>query len=263
MMQFSDLPFEVKCKIFVYIEPNEFVEVCSVSKDWNRAVNDSMVWIERLKKNNIYCKPDVLHFILFDRKEMVSFYSLQRKSNLLKNVNLAGKLRDNPTREENFAPKFDDWQDYSGDWKIERHVGCNDWPLEAGSVNYNAVTSHMRCKRCQEIDLSKWYPNIVSLLSNGFKIRVYWHVWVAARYDCHSYYEAKLRFSGPNGDEYIDLASAELAAGREWKKLTATCDLEMKKSTLLYFDYGIDRKYWAGHYGAKILNPTITVRIVK
>ena len=29
-----------------------------------------------------------------------------------------------------------------------------------------------------------------------------------------------------------------------------------------YFEYGQDRQYWAGHYGVKILNPTITAKIV-
>ena len=94
MIQFGDLPLELKCKIFSHVEPYEFAEVCRVCKDWNRAVNDTATWVCRLEENNIYCGPDVLHFILFDRKEMMGFYLLQRKKNLLKNINLSDNIPD-------------------------------------------------------------------------------------------------------------------------------------------------------------------------
>ena len=268
MASFMDLPYEVQCKIFLLIVPEDFSTVCSVSKHWNCAMNDSITWIGRLKEVNIHSAPDVLHFILFDRKEMISYYQLQCKSNLLRNINMdVGKA--DLTEEENFNPNPKYWDYHRGDWKIERHRGCDPFPAEARFARYNCVTSYSSCLRHQKIDLSKWYPNIANLITNGFKVRVYWTVWIAARYDCHSKYRAFIlygaggRKSDENNCENIPLGNENIPAGRKWLKLSKTIDLNPSKGTVFwYYESAQDGKFWAGHYGAKILNPTIAVRII-
>ena len=107
------------------------------------------------------------------------------------------------TGEENFNPNPKYWDYHRGDWKIERHRGCDPFPAEARFARYNCVTSYSSCLRHQKIDLSKWYPNIANLITNGFKVRVYWTVWIAARYDCHSKYRAFILYGagGRKSDE--------------------------------------------------------------
>ena len=272
MLTFKDLPYELQCKIFQFIGPTDFSNVCSVSKYWNGAMNDSITWIGRLKENNMHSEPDILHYILFDRKEMMNYYLLQRKTNLLKNINMddgQGTL----SGRENFPPNYEHWDYYHGDWRIERHIGCDPFPPEAGIAAYNTVTSYFSCSRKQKIDLTKWYPNIGNLIKSGFAVRLHWNVWIAARYDCHSIYSAYIMYGDVNdsdddcddGDdsERILLGKRDLPAGRKWTKLSSSVDLDPSKGTSFsYFESGQDSKFWAGHYGAKILNPTINVRII-
>ena len=281
MPDFRDLPYELQCEIFGYVDLADLSEVCCVCNSWNRAINDSNTWINRLKKKNIHVEPGILHFILFDRKEMMAFYLLQSKTNLLRNVNFddgIGDLRGN----ENFPPNFDHWHYHHGNWRIERHIGCDPFPAEATNAKYNAVTTYFSCERKQKIDLSKWYPNIENLLTNEYHVRLDWNVWIAARYDCHSIYRAYILFEDQESNaQWNDMSNDEsddeeeesgkkillgkhnIPAGRKWIKLSSTIDLDPTKGTsFTYYEAGQDSKFWAGHYGSKILNPTITVRIL-
>ncbi|KAL5265949.1 hypothetical protein ACHWQZ_G006554 [Mnemiopsis leidyi] len=275
MLDFEDLPYELQCEVFKYVDLKDFSNACCVCNSWNKAMNDSNTWIGRLMKKNIHVEPGILHYILFDRKEMMNFYILQSKSNLLKNVNFDDGKGD-LSGGENFPPNFDHWHYHHGNWRIERHVGCDPFPSEAICAKYNAVTTYFSCERKQKIDLSKWYPNIGVLLTNGYHVRLYWKVWIAARYDCHSIYQAFILFENRNAEledisnddteennNKIRLAKHNIPAGKKWIKLCSTLDLDPSKGTsFTYYEAGQDSKFWAGHYGSKILNPTITVRIV-
>ena len=105
-------------------------------------------------------------------------------------------------------------------------------------------------------------------------MRLDWNVWIAARYDCHSIYRAYILFEdqesnaqwndmSDDDDKKILLGKHNIPAGRKWIKLSSTVDLDPAKGTAFtYYEAGQDSKFWAGHYGSKILNPTITVRIL-
>jgi hypothetical protein len=273
MLSFHDLPYELQSKIFRYVEPVDFSNVCRVSKYWNAAMNDSTTWMGRLKDKNIYCEPDILHHILFDRREMINYYLLHGKTNLLKNINFDDGVAKDLSGSENFVPSYEHWDEFIGDWRIERHIGCDPYPAETNIAAYNTVTTYFSCSRRQKIDLSKWYPNIENLIQSGFKVRLYWHVWIAARYDCKSMYRAYIMYDDLHEDlvhndevnsDKILLGKKDLPAGREWVRLSSTLDLDPSKgSSFSYYDAGQDGQYWRGHYGVKVLNPTICVRIIR
>ena len=216
-----------------------------------------------MHSEGIYCGPDVLYHILMNQKDMIDYYRLNSKKNFLKNPNCdEGKAITFPTSGYE-SPKTTGWIcGHGGDWKLEKHIGCDSYPPDAGNPQCNLVSSYMSCDRRQEIDLSEYFPKIGELISNGFSVKLLWQVWVAPRYDCKSKFSAKLDIS----DKTIKLREINLEAGRQWVELTEEVDITKLlrgKTMFTYTETAKDRQYWAGHYGAKVLSPSIRVRIGK
>ena len=260
--KFDELPDEVKCKVFSYVDLADFPNVACVCRSWSLILNDSVTWTIKLENSNVYAGSDILYHLLMNSQFMRNYFILNSKSNFLKNVNMdKGQENWGSSREkkESHAPVTIGW-DISGDWMIENHVGCDPFPVEAGPASNNTVTSYQRCIRRQEVCLSGYMPNISALGHDGFKVRVFWSVWVAPRYDCGSKYSAYLKTKGVK----IVLADVRLNAGKEWRKLSKTIELEIpsEESSFTYKEVGQDSKFWDGHYGAKILNPVIRVKII-
>ena len=262
-MIFDQLPDEVKCDILSYTDLCDYANVATVDKSWNLMLNDSVTWINKLKKSHIYAGSDILYYLLKDFKFMRNYYILNSKDNFLKNVNMDKGLEHwgpSSKQKESKKPQTCDWQSVTGGWKIETSVGCDPFPTEAGPAFNNAVTSYMSCCREQEIQLSRWLPNIGILMQDGYKVRVSWSVWVAPRYDCGSKFSACIESQGTE----IELANVRLNAGRKWLKLTKSADLDISDGDCLftYKESGQDTQFWNGHYGVKILNPAISVKII-
>ena len=274
MAHFRDLPYELQCEIFGYVELADFLEVCCVCDSWNRAMNDSNTWINRLKKKNIHVEPGILHYILSDSKELMALYILQSKTNLLKNVNFDNGI-DDCSGSKHSPPNYDHWHYHDGDWEIVPPTFRFPFPAEVKNVRYSAGTSYFRSERKQRIDLSIWYPNIENLLKKGYHVKLYWNVWVSAHYDFYSKYGAYIFFEEKNAqweamsndryeelqenDNRILLGKRNLPASRKyvpnWIKLSSTLDLDPAQGTS--FTY-----YETCLFGSKIINPTITVRIL-
>ena len=274
MTDFRDLPYELQCEIFGYVDLADFLEVCCVCGSWNRAMNDSTTWIGRFKKKKIYVEPGNLQYILPDRTEMMAFYILQSKTNLLRNVNVDHGVGD-LSGSGNLPPNFDHWHYHYGNWEIVPPTFRFPFPAEVKNVRYSAGTSYFRSERKQRIDLSIGYPNIENLLKKGYYIKLYWNVWVSAHYDFYSKYGAYILFEEKNAqweamsndryeelkenDSRILLGKRHLPAGRKyvpnWIKLSSTLDLDPAQGTS--FTY-----YETCLFGSKIINPTITVRIL-
>jgi len=172
----------------------------------------------------------------------------------LREVNpFKGNLLKNPC----FTGSTHPWEIiYRGDYILEStgQGGCKPFPEEAGcDANTRAVvTSYTWFKREQSIPLSK-VPKMKRLFEL-YDVYAVWSVWIAPRFDCSSEYKA-----------YINselLSEVSLPAGREWQYHTESVKVDNMKE-LKYSEQGKDRQFWAGHYGVKILNPTVRLRLQK
>ena len=265
---YDDLPYEVHCVVMSYIPPPHISEVASVCKYWNDAVGSLTAWIMRLKHCNVYAEEDILQYL--STPEKLKQYYRVCTGNMLSNVNMDEGKEDFSGRRESDKPNFRGWSEIAGDWALERHIGADPYPSEAGSGFNNPVASYMVCGRSQKLHLSSIFPDHKVLLENGFQFNIVWHVWLAPRYDCKSKYYAYLYRQGlpiekkSNRLSDIDLARVEIPAGTKWVKHSRTVNLTSDNDNAVwtYAEEGSDGQFWSGHYGVKIFNPTIRVQVV-
>eukprot|EP00116_Pleurobrachia_bachei_P010318 sb/3470580/ len=184
--------------------------------------------------------------------------------NLLRNPNMDQGLEINT--EERLEPNYEGWNIPNvrygdrGTFKVEHHFGSDPWPKEAGVARHNVVTTYYTGRRSQTICLVESVPTILGLLREGRRVQVYWSVWIAPRFDCGSHFTASISWGE---DKRVELENVKLDAGTEWRKLEKVVTLDgCLDGVFVYSETGIDRKYWLGYYGVKVLNPELNVRIV-
>ena len=147
-------------------------------------------------------------------------------------------------------------------FRIEKHVGCDPWPVEAGPAYHNVVTTYYEGVRTQTIRLESKLPTIAQQLKgSGRKVEVHWSVWIAPRFDCGSEFTATLSWNNGSEKEIFELAHVELQEGGPWRKLEKVVVLKgCVDGVFEYEEKGKDTRFLAGYYGVKILNPSIIVK---
>ena len=252
---FDRLPYELVCTVVSYLDSEDFVSTSLVCRTLNRALFELSTWTQRLDRHGIILNYEEMEEIGLDALKWT--YELWRV-NLLKNLNMDKGLETSEGREWK-DPSYEGWERV-GSFKIEKHVGCDPWPIEAGLVYHNVVTSYSAGTRRQKIQLQNKVPTILQQLKGGQKIQVHWSVWIAPRYDCGSRFTASLSW---RGIDEVELEKMELSAGRKWIKLQKVVTLDgCLDGEFVYSETGSDSRFWRGYYGVKILNPKITVKIV-
>ena len=147
-------------------------------------------------------------------------------------------------------------------FKIEKHVGCDPWPEEAGLVYHNVVTTDFRGTRCQKIQLQNKVPTIVQQLNGGRKIQVHWSVWIAPCFDRPLRFFASVSWAG--GEiELGSMGGMVWRSGGKWIKFRKVVTLDgCLDGEFVYKDSGYDSRFRNGYYQVKILSPKITIKIV-
>lgn len=243
---FSILPDELQTIVFSLLSIADLKEACLVCRDWYAIVMDPGT-MEQALINDGSIDPGLGLGKIFETslewmrlREMNPF-----KGNLLENPNFAGN---------NKHP----WVS-RGDYILETSGagGAKEFPVEAGCNESTKciTTSYMTFERKQSINLSK-VPKMRQLFAL-YDVYVCWSVWIAPRFDCCSEYKSWL-----NGKEMSDV---QLPAGIEWSHHEGRVEVNKKRgiNIIEYKEQGKDRQFWAGHYGVKILSPTVRLKLQK
>ncbi|XP_046347288.2 F-box only protein 6-like isoform X2 [Haliotis rufescens] len=127
---------------------------------------------------------------------------------------------------------------------------AQEWPER--NINKWA-TSYGHCEKMQRINLGE--EGVVAEVLDTIKPTIYISEWFAARQDCACHYELEVRLL--SGDEQeLDRFTFEDNVPQwtsgEWTKMQHVFkDYKAGVRFIEFRHLGVDRQFWAGHYGPK------------
>ncbi|XP_064408769.1 F-box only protein 27-like isoform X1 [Latimeria chalumnae] len=179
-----------------------------------------------------------------------------KRHNVMKPFNR--NLIRNPCGEE----QFHHWQVHHGGhgWKIEDHRA----PLEESESNKCFVSSFDWCEKEQYVDLLQ--EGLWEEILDQYQPDICISDWYAARSDCGCTYKIHVTLLAANKSKVIEHQEAPDPIP-QWN------DQQYHKVSHVFRDYGPgvryvhfqhqarDTQFWAGHYGARISNSTVIVKL--
>uniref|UniRef100_A0A8D0L896 F-box protein 44 n=1 Tax=Sphenodon punctatus TaxID=8508 RepID=A0A8D0L896_SPHPU len=248
MANISDLPENVLVDLLSLLPARELILRCRlVCTVWRDVVDLATLWKRK-------CQREVLYQEKWDRnvQDWKIFYFLcSLKRNLIKN----------PCAEEDF--QFWKLDVNEGDkWKVENLPGEHGRAFPHQGVHKYFVTSHGRCRKSQLISLKNmgYWDQLMDEIQPDITIQD----WYAARFDCGSRYSLRVRLLSA---DYIVLHQfqpedvlLEQWSDAEWRQISYTFHNYGPGVRHIHFYHGgQDTQYWAGWYGIRVTNSSITI----
>ncbi|NXT65549.1 FBX6 protein, partial [Chaetops frenatus] len=248
MTTIGDLPEDVLVELLSLLPARDLLRTCRlVCTQWRYVVDLTTLWKRKCQRDGFYPQS-------FDRSisDWRIFYMLcHLKRNLIKN----------PCAEENFQHWTLD--DNKGDeWKIEDLPGAHGNDMPDPTVHKYFVTSFGPCFKSQLITLRK--EGYWNQLMDEKRPEITVKDWYAARFDCGCRYEITVRLLSK---DYIVLEEfhpepviIEQWSDAKWREISHTFQNYPPGVRYIWFQHGgQDTQYWAGWYGIRVTNSSITI----
>ncbi|XP_048258239.1 F-box only protein 6-like [Haliotis rufescens] len=245
-----EIPENLMIDILLQVPAKDIVQNCVlVSKEMKDISDKTALWKRKCKLEGKYIPSFVKKE---DFKKMYFFNPYTR--NLIKNPCAQEGLQhwqvmqtggDNFIVEEEHHGSQDVTQDMVQEWP-DRNI--NNW-----------ATSYEHCEKMQRINLGE--EGVVAEVLDTNKPPIYISEWYAARHDCACHYELEVKLL--SGDEQeLDRFSFEVNVPQwksgEWTKVEHVfTDYEAGVRFIEFRHLGVDRQFWAGHYGPKFTLSTV------
>ncbi|XP_078235194.1 uncharacterized protein LOC110073114 [Pogona vitticeps] len=248
MVNITDLPDDVLIDVLVWVPGRELVLTCRlVCSLWRDLVDLPSLWKRKSQKDGFF--PQTAGKEVPDWK--IYYILCTRKRNLIKN----------PCAEEG----FNSWvKEVSGGdkWKIEELPGAHGRAFPLPHVRKYFVTSYEPCMKNQLITLkAEGYGN---QLMDEIRPDIVVKDWYAARFDCGCSYQLCVRLLSKDHLVIQEFLPEEIIieqwSDAEWREISHTFHNYPPGVRYILFQHGgQDTQFWAGWYGIRVTNSSITL----
>ncbi|KFO98859.1 F-box only protein 6, partial [Calypte anna] len=246
----EDLPEDVLVELLSLVPARDLTHRCrAVCRHWRYVVDLNTLWKRK-------CQRDGFYVLSLDRSisDWKIFYLLcHMKRNLIKN----------PCAEEGFQHwKID--KNGGDEWKVEELPGDHGTAMPDPKARKYFVTSYEPCYKSQLICLKEeGYSNQLMDEKRPEIVVKDWYVY-AARYDCGCRYKLTVRLLSEN---YLVLEEfhpkpvrIEQWSDARWREMSHTFQNYPAGVRYILFQHGgQDTQFWAGWYGVRVTNSSITI----
>uniref|UniRef100_A0A8C5QFR2 F-box protein 44 n=1 Tax=Leptobrachium leishanense TaxID=445787 RepID=A0A8C5QFR2_9ANUR len=247
MQNFNTFPEDVILEILSLVPATDLIHCRRVCTLWRDVIDSPTLWKTKCYRIGYLPRGHKRHPT--DWKVYYRLCSL--KTNLLWNTCAA----------EGF--KYWKIDENGGDqWKIEELPGEHGQGLPSENATKFFVTSYGSCKKSQRIELKKkgYSDNLMDLIQPDIVIKD----WFAARADCGCMYEVVIRLLSKNKEtiqEYHpEAVYIEQWSDAKWRQMTHTFRNYGPGVRYIYFQHGgKDTQFWAGWYGIRVTDSSITI----
>uniref|UniRef100_F7BAM9 F-box protein 44 n=1 Tax=Macaca mulatta TaxID=9544 RepID=F7BAM9_MACMU len=170
-------------------------------------------------------------------------------------------LLHNPCAEEG----FEFWSlDVNGgdEWKVEDLSRDQRKEFPNDQVKKYFVTSYYTCLKSQVVDLKAegYWEELMDTTRPDIEVKD----WFAARPDCGSKYQLCVQLlssaHAPLGTFQPDPATIQQKSDAKWREVSHTFSNYPPGVRYIWFQHGgVDTHYWAGWYGPRVTNSSITI----
>ncbi|XP_054938364.1 F-box only protein 44 [Physeter macrocephalus] len=165
-----------------------------------------------------------------------------------------------------FPPEgFEFWSlDVNGgdEWKVEELSGDQRKEFPNDQVKKYFVTSYYTCLKSQVVDLKAegYWEELMDTTRPDIEVKD----WFAARPDCGSKYQLCVQLlssaHAPLGTFQPDPATIQQKSDAKWREVSHTFSNYPPGVRYIWFQHGgVDTHYWAGWYGPRVTNSSITI----
>ncbi|NXC47322.1 FBX6 protein, partial [Penelope pileata] len=248
MATIGDLPEDALVELLSLLPARELLRACrAVCARWRDVVDLSTLWKRKCQREG-FCVQS------WDRgvTDWKVFYVLcSWKRNLIRN----------PRAEEGFTHWSLD-QNEGDRWSIETLPGAHGSTLPDPEVHKYFVTSFGPCFKSQLITLQK--EGYWNELMDEKRPEIVVRDWYAARFDCGCRYELSVKLLS---EDYLVLEEfrpepvvIEQWSDAMWREISHTfSNYPAGVRHILFQHGGQDTQFWAGWYGIRVTNSSITV----
>ncbi|XP_012278029.1 F-box only protein 6 isoform X2 [Orussus abietinus] len=246
------IPEELLSEILFYVDPDSLLNCKLVCKRWNVLIQ-TYIWrkkAEAIVNGPLPLGKDIPWYVYYAICAKKSF-----ERNLLKN------------HSGQYGNKH--WKilsDGGNCWKVEcPPVGVPDLPDDPvfEKKQHCFVTSYDHCTKEQTVDLIA--EGLSSHLLDSLQPPIVVSEWYASRWDCPAVYECSARLLGEDKSildsfQFHDIIETE----KQNKWLHMSHEFRNYGSgvrKVSFYHGGMDRMFWAGHYGSKMAGACVLVKI--
>uniref|UniRef100_A0A8C0RN19 F-box protein 6 n=2 Tax=Laurasiatheria TaxID=314145 RepID=A0A8C0RN19_CANLF len=180
------------------------------------------------------------------------------------------EARSAPRRSRTAQPRpsaegFEFWSlDVNGgdEWKVEDLSGDQRKEFPNDQVKKYFVTSYYTCLKSQVVDLKAegYWEELMDTTRPDIEVKD----WFAARPDCGSKYQLCVQLlssaHAPLGTFQPDPATIQQKSDAKWREVSHTFSNYPPGVRYIWFQHGgVDTHYWAGWYGPRVTNSSITI----
>ncbi|KYO31471.1 F-box only protein 6 isoform X1 [Alligator mississippiensis] len=242
------LPEDALLEVLARVPARDLVRSCRlVCAQWRAVVDRPSLWKRKCEREGLV--PAVAARPPPDWR--VWYFLCRRRRNLLRN----------PRAQE----KFKHWKldSNGGDkWKVEELPGTHGNSFPSPAVRKYFVTSYDLCLKSQIIDLKK--EGYWEELMDKHRPDIVVSDWYAARFDCGCRYQLKVQLLSADYlvlDEFRpEPVIIDQWSDAEWKEMSHTFrNYKPGVRYILFKHGGQDTQFWAGWYGIRVTNSSITI----
>ncbi|XP_064423921.1 F-box only protein 6 isoform X1 [Latimeria chalumnae] len=248
MTRIDDLPETVFVQVLSYLPARELVLTCRlVCSLWKSLVDKKILWIRKCQLEGLSRK-----HLQKQPKDWKEFYFLcHLRRNLIKNPCAEAGL-DFWTLEKN-----------RGDcWRTENLPGGYGQVFPDPEVTKYFVTSYGLCKKAQIIDLKAegYWENLLDTIQPDIVVTD----WYAARHDCGCTYKLQVQLLSQDHlvikQRHSGKIFIEQWSDAKWNQISFTFSNYGPGVRYIKFLHGgKDTQFWAGWYGIRVTNSSITI----
>ncbi|XP_067680645.1 F-box only protein 44-like [Haliotis asinina] len=246
-----EIPEDLIIVILIHVPAQDVVQNCVlVCHHFRDIISRPTLWKRKceLEKKHIpgFVKPEDFKLIFF-------FNPYSR--NLIKNPCALEGLQHWKVI-QNGGDRFQVQKEKHGSQDVTQTDMIQDW---SGLVIKKWATSYGACEKSQMIDLRE--EGVLAEVLDNIKPPIYISEWYAARRDCACHYELEVRLlsgSKKQLDRFTFEDDIPQWTGGEWKKVEHMFpDYKTGVRFIEFRHLGVDRQFWAGHYGPKFTLSTV------
>ncbi|XP_069775211.1 F-box only protein 6-like [Narcine bancroftii] len=248
MATIGHLHEDILTVILSYIPARELVLTCRlVCRSWKELVDGLHIWKTKCLREGIFKRGQDP----FPENWMKYYFFSPFRRNLLKN----------PCAEEQF--QFWTLDDNGGDeWNIEYLPGDHGSNIFDSNVKKYFVTSYGRCRKSQMIDLvaNGCWENMLDVIQPKIVVKD----WYSARHDCGCIYRLSVKLLSkekvPLKKFKSQLINIPQWSDAVWKEMVHVFKDYGPGVRYVHFSHeGRDTQFWAGWYGIRVTNSSVTI----
>ncbi|XP_063001327.1 F-box only protein 6-like [Elgaria multicarinata webbii] len=248
MKNIGDLPEDVLMDVFVLVPAKELVCRCRlVCSLWRDVVDLPSLWKRKCHREGFY--PKTLERTVPDWR--VFYFLCTMKKNLIQN----------PCAEAEFS-SWKKERDEGDAWKVETLPGAHGRDFPHPDVQKYFVTSYGPCIKKQIITLKD--HGFWDQLMDKVKPDIVVKDWYAARFDCGCRYQLSVQLLSADYIVLHEFAPEDVVieqwSDAEWHEISHTFhNYPAGVRHILFRHGGQDTQFWAGWYGVRVTNSSITL----